>query len=313
MAKRLQLKPLSMDEAKRQLFKKHGGPFDFPVRDVETARWAVEYLKSKNGITYSAMANAMGESASNFYAWRYRKGPRVRLGQVVIDWLNKDVQDISNDSAVGLSHGVKREPADEDVASTDRKTVDGLKTKASEKVQFRVQFEDKARTFLRRWMDDHPCTSDDLAKVIGVTSKDLCSWVSCGHVGKKVIDWMNSDGGGNHGDGGSNYGDGGGRSEHYEKLKKEKVVNVYIMTDTNQRFKVGHSTDPDRRIRELRTGNPSLKLLDRFPVSSAKAEKEAHKALEKYRWTRSLEWFYGPYNEIKPLVIEAIRGYMLPM
>ena len=284
--------------------------------DADTAKKAVTCLHNDHRFTYTAMEKAIfGKSDSSFGKWRNGHGPHDRVKKAVIEWLNKDVQDSSDDSAGDLSDGIKREPPDEDVASSDKETADGQKTVAPWKtIQPRVHNEDEARTFLLKWKNDHHCTFDDLAKVIGVTSKELSSWANCGHVGKKVTDWVNGDGGdSNHGDGdGGNYGDSGDTSGGGEHTKVEDEY-VYIMTDNGERFKVGHSNNPYRRLADLRTGNPSLKLLDRFPVSSAKAEKEAHKALEKYRWTRSLEWFYGPYNEIKPLVIEAIRGYMLPM
>lgn len=85
---------------------------------------------------------------------------------------------------------------------------------------------------------------------------------------------------------------------------------IYIMTDNEQRFKVGRSVDPWRRHRELRTGNPDLKLLDWFKVSSTRAEGVAHKALgEQYLKTR--EWFYGAHENIRSVVLRAIRDYQV--
>lgn len=85
-------------------------------------------------------------------------------------------------------------------------------------------------------------------------------------------------------------------------------VYIYIMTDNGQRFKVGRSKHPEKRLRQLKTGNVDLKLLDSFPVCSPHAEVVAHRALEvRHRKTR--EWFYGAYDGIKTVVSRAIRTY----
>lgn len=87
-------------------------------------------------------------------------------------------------------------------------------------------------------------------------------------------------------------------------------VYIYIMTDNGERFKVGRSKNPWRRLRQLRTGNVDLKLLDCFQVISMRAEMAAHRALAmRHRKTR--EWFYGAYKDIKPVVSVAIRTYLL--
>ena len=101
-------------------------------------------------------------------------------------------------------------------------------------------------------------------------------------------------------------------SKKNESRRREGVrvecTYIYIMTDNGQRFKVGRSIDPGRRHIELRTGNPDLKLLDWFKVSSRHAEVVAHRALgERYRRTR--EWFYGTHEDIKSVVSGAIRAY----
>ena len=233
--------PMTLEDAKRKLFKKYGGSFEFPVQDVDRARWAVESLK-KNGITYSAMANAMGENPSTYCKWRTRTSPCVRVGRVVIEWLNKGVHDIS------VNDGIKRKPPHGDVASSDKKTVDSHKTKAPLKqIRPRVQ---------------------------------------------------NGDGAG-------------------DRRKIEYVYIVAMGTGKNsQCFKVGHSINPDERLKVLQTGNPkTLHLLDKFPVSSKDAEKVAHDELEKkYRKTR--EWFYGkpnsePYEDMKAIIEKAIAKYRL--
>ena len=98
----------------------------------------------------------------------------------------------------------------------------------------------------------------------------------------------------------------------FKRGKKERVecTYIYIMTDNCQRFKVGRSEKPLRRLRELSTGNVDLKLLDCFLVSSKCAESVAHRALAvRHRNTR--EWFYGTYKDIKSVVFAAIRTYLL--
>lgn len=85
---------------------------------------------------------------------------------------------------------------------------------------------------------------------------------------------------------------------------------VYIMTDNRKRFKVGRSKDPWCRLRQLRTGNVDLKLLDCFKVSSIRAETAAHRAL-RMRCHRTREWFYGAYGDIKTIVSGAICAYLV--
>ena len=110
------------------------------------------------------------------------------------------------------------------------------------------------------------------------------------------------------------------KSYRTDNMAKGKATNkevgnadlsfLYIMTDNNERFKVGRSKNPWRRLRQLRTGNLDLKLLDCFKVSSIRAETVAHRAL-RMRYHSTREWFYAAYGDVKSVVSNSISDYLL--
>ena len=84
------------------------------------------------------------------------------------------------------------------------------------------------------------------------------------------------------------------------EYERTKHGFIYIFQD-NHGYKVGCSSDPDRRIRELRTGNIHLSQVTRFRVTEKlEAERKAHEELFDTQGIvhLGLEWFNGPLDLI---------------
>ena len=80
---------------------------------------------------------------------------------------------------------------------------------------------------------------------------------------------------------------------------------VYCIAEYEDRketgyFKVGMTKDPDKRLRDLQTGNVrQLKYCKKEVLKRLNAEKAAHEALKKYKVDLGggTEWFKVPQNE----------------
>ena len=95
---------------------------------------------------------------------------------------------------------------------------------------------------------------------------------------------------------------------------------LYIMRAGDQ-WKIGSSTDPAARCRELRRkGYPETELVTKYKVSNMEqAEREAHKALTKKGLSqvekegRRTDWFQKPsyisYSDIEKIVEKAAKEY----
>lgn len=84
----------------------------------------------------------------------------------------------------------------------------------------------------------------------------------------------------------------------------EKMYRLYVMK-AGKYYKIGISTDPERRVKHLRTGNPHIQLLKCSPPmakpAALKLERHYHQALRKEHVTR--EWY-----ELKPWQVRKILG-----
>lgn len=70
---------------------------------------------------------------------------------------------------------------------------------------------------------------------------------------------------------------------------------IYIITN-GEDYKVGVSKNPNKRLKQLQTGNPKkLEIVSLFEVPSEivyAMEREAHKAIQS-KYAKSGEWFKG--------------------
>lgn len=90
---------------------------------------------------------------------------------------------------------------------------------------------------------------------------------------------------------------------------------VYIFYDQDERFKVGSSCNPERRLKQLRTGNPDLGYLEKFHVSKRiDAEKACHEKLANslYPAEGVQEWFHKlSKQEVIDIVKECCKQWSL--
>jgi hypothetical protein len=87
---------------------------------------------------------------------------------------------------------------------------------------------------------------------------------------------------------------------------------VYIISD-GQDYKVGVSNNPDKRLKQLQTGNPKkLKIVNLFEVEKTKVfkmEKEAHNKIRGW-YIKSGEWFKNASEfHINLIVDEVFQKY----
>jgi len=69
---------------------------------------------------------------------------------------------------------------------------------------------------------------------------------------------------------------------------REKGDDLYIMQDESGMLKIGRSVDVDRRLKQLKTGNPGIRLMHVWR-GKGDMEKRLHEDLSKFRV--KLEWF----------------------
>ena len=82
---------------------------------------------------------------------------------------------------------------------------------------------------------------------------------------------------------------------------------TYIIEDKHHpSLKIGKTTnDPEQRLSNLKTGNPSISLYHVFP-SSLYTEKELHEKFQDYK--KDLEWFW-PTNGLTYFLSEEIEKH----
>ena len=103
---------------------------------------------------------------------------------------------------------------------------------------------------------------------------------------------------------------GGGRGA------RGRVGYIYIIQDGNQnRYKVGATIDPNRRLPELRRelNNQGLHIKYKKQVNNMKAaENDAHQHLKQngtIQQEGTSEWFWGNYQTIQGIVYRACNNY----
>lgn len=65
----------------------------------------------------------------------------------------------------------------------------------------------------------------------------------------------------------------------------------FIAEDNNQRIKIGYSKDPEKRLKQLKTGNSNgLRIVKTIPGNKIE-ENKYHKYFERYKIPNSKEWF----------------------
>ena len=83
---------------------------------------------------------------------------------------------------------------------------------------------------------------------------------------------------------------------------------VYIITN-GEDYKVGVSKDPERRLKQLQTGNSKkLKIVSLFEVPEDvvyNMEKDAHKAVRMW-YTKSGEWFKAASEFHVNLLVDTV-------
>jgi hypothetical protein len=89
---------------------------------------------------------------------------------------------------------------------------------------------------------------------------------------------------------------------------------IYIITD-GKAFKVGISKEPQKRLRELQTGNASkLEILHLFKVPEDKVfklEKDCHRILTT-NFVKRGEWFHGATDfSVRIIVDEVCEKYLI--
>jgi hypothetical protein len=90
-----------------------------------------------------------------------------------------------------------------------------------------------------------------------------------------------------------------------KKLLKTEGYIYFVQGESGGPIKIGHSIDPEKRIKELQTGYPDmLKLLFMIPGSEER-ERQVHKMLSKHRLNG--EWF-RPDAELLEKVQELTRN-----
>ena len=91
------------------------------------------------------------------------------------------------------------------------------------------------------------------------------------------------------------------------------IIRNKVRDKEEDLFKVGYSYDPERRCDDL-TKEPSnigkFETVALFPVSDmARAEKECHKELRRYRFQKGKEFFKGNLKEIISIVEKVVSNY----
>ena len=91
------------------------------------------------------------------------------------------------------------------------------------------------------------------------------------------------------------------------------IIRNKIRDKEEDLFKVGYSYDPERRCDDLTKETSNIGKFERvalFPVSDmARAEKECHKELRRYRFEKGKEFFKGNLKEIISIVEKVVSKY----
>jgi hypothetical protein len=89
-------------------------------------------------------------------------------------------------------------------------------------------------------------------------------------------------------------------------MKNSKDHLYFIQSDVTGAIKIGRSNDPDRRIKDLQTGNPYKIKLIQVLENKGHLEKALHKELKKFKI--QLEWFdYMCLGSIPQVIYEQIE------
>lgn len=89
-------------------------------------------------------------------------------------------------------------------------------------------------------------------------------------------------------------------------MKEEKDHLYFMQSDITGSIKIGRSNDPDRRLKDLQTGNPNKIKLVAIIEGKGYLEKKLHERLKEHRLR--LEWFdYKCVGEIPVDVYEMIQ------
>jgi len=94
----------------------------------------------------------------------------------------------------------------------------------------------------------------------------------------------------------------------------KKISYIYMISNGDS-IKVGHSINPDKRLKQLQTGSPSkLVLLNSFPVKRkyvSAIEKLCHDKLRTI-YVKQGEWFMNPIDwDIRCTIEEVCEKYIL--
>ena len=91
------------------------------------------------------------------------------------------------------------------------------------------------------------------------------------------------------------------------------IIRNKIRDKEEDLFKVGYSYDPERRCDDLTKETSNIGKFETvalFPVSDmARAEKECHKELRRYRFEKGKEFFKGNLKEIISIVEKVVSNY----
>lgn len=78
--------------------------------------------------------------------------------------------------------------------------------------------------------------------------------------------------------------------------------HIYLMKDTQNRYKIGLSIDPERRLQQMKRKNGEVYLIHTFPADNmAQAEKALH-------WNYRLQKIKGEWFDLTDKDIEFIRS-----
>ena len=83
---------------------------------------------------------------------------------------------------------------------------------------------------------------------------------------------------------------------------------VYLATDASGMYKIGTSRDPARRIREMRTGNPTVELIA-YGTGTSTEEKFLHEMYAKQNIEG--EWFSLSDEDMLQLASDIEEGITL--
>lgn len=88
----------------------------------------------------------------------------------------------------------------------------------------------------------------------------------------------------------------------------QRECYLYVIKDSENKRKLGFSRDPDRRVKELQTGNPlELTVEYRLPIRVRnRAEKNLHDLFPADRIRG--EWFKIPDNSQEFLLLQKVFG-----